>query len=216
MVLDALNEEPYEPASAAPLRDFTIKTAFLLALASGRRSSELHALGIGDYIIWSNRGVTLHFRPSFLAKNEKSGFSATPVSLPKLDNSAGPRRYSCPVRALKWYLEKTKIIRSERDIQNLFITTGGRVKAAAKTTIAGWVVQAIKRAKAVKGSGNPRAHDARGVASTTAFVAGLSMKEVVDTVSWKTDHVFISTYLKDRPPQQASSSFTRAVLTGKL
>ena len=159
----------------------------------------------------SRRGVTLYFRPSFLAKNEKSNFSASPIFLPKLDSSSGTQRLSCPVRALKWYLNKTQSIRGH--INHLFITSSKPYRPAARTTIAGWIVDAIVRAKAVQGRGRPNAHSVRATASTTAFYKGLSIPQIVNTISWKSDHVFISTYLKDKSPQSDSARFASAVLS---
>jgi len=210
-VLGALNQLPFEPILSATIRDVAIKTAFLIALASGRRCSEIHALAISDHIIFSRRGVTLHFRPSFLAKNERSNFSAAPVFLPKLDSSSSNQRFSCPVRALKWYLNKTQSIRGQ--INHLFITSAKPYRPAARTTISGWIVDAIVRSKAVQGQGRPNAHSVRAMASTTAFHKGISIPEIVNTVSWKSDHIFITTYLKDKPPQSSSARFASAVLT---
>ncbi len=210
-VLDALNTQPYEPALAATLRNCTIKTAFLLALASGRRASELHALSIGEHIVWHSRGgVSLYFRPSFLAKNERSNFVAKPISLPRLGSEAGERRLSCPVRSLKWYLKKSELVRG--GIKQLFVTTNNPTRPAAKSTLAGWVVAAIVNAEAIVGEGRPKAHSVRAEATSTAFHRGLSIQDVVDTVSWKSDHVFVSTYLKDRPPESAGKRFARTVL----
>jgi hypothetical protein len=82
IVLQKLNEAPFEPIQSASLRDVALKTSFLLAIASGRRCSELHALAVGRRIVFSNAGVTLYFRPGFLAKNEHSDFSANPIFIP--------------------------------------------------------------------------------------------------------------------------------------
>ena len=46
-VLETLSSSPYEPIQSASLRNLTLKTLFLIAIASGRRCSELHALVIG-------------------------------------------------------------------------------------------------------------------------------------------------------------------------
>ena len=210
-VLDALNQHPYEPMLSATIRDTAIKTAFLIAISSGRRASEIHALAIGSHAVFSRRGVTLYFRPKFLAKNERSNFKAAPISLPRLPDSIGNRRFSCPVRSLKWYLSKTQSIRG--DISHLFVTSTKPYKPAAKATISGWVVEAIVKSKAVLGPNKPNAHSTRAMASTQAFSRGLSIQDITNTVSWKTQHVFISTYLKDVPPQSTHTSFAASVLT---
>ena len=53
------------------LKDRTMVTLFLTALATGARISELHALlRQDDDILFSGEGVTLYPNPNFLAKNE--------------------------------------------------------------------------------------------------------------------------------------------------
>ena len=44
IVLDALRKPPYEPLREATLKHLTLKTVFLLAMASAGRRSELQAL----------------------------------------------------------------------------------------------------------------------------------------------------------------------------
>ena len=43
VVLNELTKAPFEPMKDTDLKHFTLKTAFLLALASGKRRSEIHA-----------------------------------------------------------------------------------------------------------------------------------------------------------------------------
>ena len=80
-VLEFLRGLPFQPAQGASLRDLTLKMVFFIAMASGRRCSELHTLAIGKNIIFGDLGVTLHFYPGFLAKNERSNFTASPIFL---------------------------------------------------------------------------------------------------------------------------------------
>ena len=42
-VLNELTKAPFEPMKATDLKHLSLKTAFLLALASGKRRSEIHA-----------------------------------------------------------------------------------------------------------------------------------------------------------------------------
>ena len=121
----------FEPRQSAPVRNIAIKTTFLIAVASGKRCSELQALSVGRFSIFSKAGVTLYFRPGFLAKNERSNFSARPMFLPYLKiNEDRSQRLSCPVRALKWYVDRTRLMRGS--VQQLFITNKKPFKAAAK------------------------------------------------------------------------------------
>ena len=64
IVLEVLSKPPYEPLWEASLEHFTLKTVFLLAMASARRCSELQALKFDlQYIQFKPKGtgVTLYF-----------------------------------------------------------------------------------------------------------------------------------------------------------
>ena len=97
------------------MKHLTFKTVFLLALGSGKRRSEIHA--------WQNRNirhqsdwskVSLYPSPSFLSKNplaKEGSDSVAPVVIPALaptlDRSLKSDRSLCPVRALRYYLDRT-------------------------------------------------------------------------------------------------------------
>ena len=67
IVLEALGKRPYEPLREASLKHLTLKTVFLLAMASAGRRSELQALVFDlQYIIQfkpKGAGVALYFTP---------------------------------------------------------------------------------------------------------------------------------------------------------
>ena len=44
LVLSILSKAPFEPIKSISMKELTFKTVFLLALATGKRRSELHAL----------------------------------------------------------------------------------------------------------------------------------------------------------------------------
>ena len=211
-VLEYLAGSPFEPLQAASLRDLTLKTIFLIAIASGRRCSELHALAIGRFIVFSHDGATLYFRPGFLAKNERIDFSASPLFLPVISKSKRrDKRINCPVRALRWYLDKTQTVRG--DAQQLFVTTQKPYRAAAKSTLAGWIVDAIASSGAVSSSAAaPRAHSVRAYSASWAFAKGLSVREIMNTVSWRSDSTFTKIYLKDLGPRLDHGKYALAVL----
>ena len=74
IVLEALSTSPYEPPREASLKPLTLKTVFLLAMASGGRQSELQALVFDpQYIQFKPEGarVTLYFTPEFMRKNQR-------------------------------------------------------------------------------------------------------------------------------------------------
>ena len=106
---------PFEPIKQASLKHLTFKTVFLLALGSGKRRSEIHtwqSKNIRHQSDWSK--VSLYPSPSFLSKNQlaKEGpDSVAPVVIPALaptlDRSLKSDRSLCPVRALRYYLDRT-------------------------------------------------------------------------------------------------------------
>ena len=51
VVLSELTKAPFEPMKDTDVKHLTLKTAFLLALASGRRHSEIHAWVATMYVI---------------------------------------------------------------------------------------------------------------------------------------------------------------------
>ena len=72
IVLEALSKPPYEALREASLNHLTLKTVFLLPMASAGRRSELQALVFDpQYIQFSPKGakVTLYFTPEFMRKN---------------------------------------------------------------------------------------------------------------------------------------------------
>ena len=71
VVLNELTKAPFEPMKDTDLKHLTLKTAFLLALASGKRRSEIHAW-VANKV--SNLGqwekVALFPSSDFIAKNQ--------------------------------------------------------------------------------------------------------------------------------------------------
>ena len=85
IVLEALSKPPYEPLREASFKHLTLKTVFLLAMASAGRRSELHALRFDqNYIQFKPKGagVTLYFSPEFMRKNQKPNQVNDPWYIP--------------------------------------------------------------------------------------------------------------------------------------
>ena len=83
----ALSKSPYEPLREASFKHLTLKTVFLLAMASAGRRSELHALRFDqNYIQFKPKGagVTLYFSPEFMRKNQKPNQVNDPWYIPAI------------------------------------------------------------------------------------------------------------------------------------
>ena len=144
VVLHRLSQPPFEPQEQADLKFLTWKVVFLLALASGKRRSEIHAwtfdglLCLGD---WEQ--VQLVPTPSFIAKNQlaKDGpQSISPVVIATLKYNQGSKDTNillCPIRALMCYLDRIRDLRGDRQL--LFISfKPGHTKDIQCSTISFW------------------------------------------------------------------------------
>jgi integrase len=110
----------------ASLKYVTLKTVFLVALATAQRRSELHALSYENISFNKVRGeVQLAPVPGFLAKNQAPVTSRRPVIIPSLSETVDktfPDRTLCPVRALKFYVDRTRPPAVRLARQHLFIS----------------------------------------------------------------------------------------------
>ena len=115
-----------EPMKDTDLKHLTLKAAFLLALASGKHRSEIHAwVAVSDLGQWEK--VALFPSSDFIAKNQlarEGSQSVSPVTIPALtiivDRQFKEDRTLCPVWALRYYLDRTKDLRGSRSL--LFIS----------------------------------------------------------------------------------------------
>ena len=111
VVLRALSKAPFEPLHKASLHCLAIKTAFLVAIASVHRVSTLHALSVEPgHIRWGPAGVRLVHSPGFIAKNQSPSSQSVEIFLPSMSSfsSVEADKVWCPVRALKWYLDRAQ------------------------------------------------------------------------------------------------------------
>ena len=94
----------------------------------------------------------------------------------------------CPVRALRWYLDK---VRSNRTSPSLFVTHIEPFSSAFRSTFARWIVECIKFAGAVALlSDHVRAHDTRSVSSSWAlFLLRLSVRHTDSRLLVDAEHL---------------------------
>ena len=193
---------PFFPVSGAfvALRALTAN-GFLLAVACGRRCSELHALSIlPQHMRITAEGATLLPRAGFLAKNQTFSFTPEPIFLPALCRATGNPEDApwCPVQCLRAYLKRTKARRGK--IDQLFVTSCGQAKALSKTALSRWLVALVKRAYRELRLPAPqslRAHDTRGQSASWALYAGVPVSEIIANAGWSTATTFQHVYLKD-------------------
>ena len=86
-VLVSLQKSPFEPLHKAYKLHVTIKTAFLLALATAKRCSKIHALAMDENHLRFNQSdgsVSLLVQTGFLAKNQLPSICPDPIVIPSL------------------------------------------------------------------------------------------------------------------------------------
>ena len=80
IALEALSKPPYEPLREASLKRLTLKTVFLLAMASAGRRSQLQALVFDPQCLQfkpKGAGLTLYFTQEFMRGQTKSMICGT-------------------------------------------------------------------------------------------------------------------------------------------
>ena len=191
------------------LKYLTLKTAFLLALASGKRHSEIYAL-VGNKV--SNLGqwekVALFPSSDFIAKKQlarEGSQSVSPVTIPALttivDRQLKEDRTLNLVRALRYYLDRTKDLRGSRSL--LFISfKKGHSSDIRPATLCSWLKQTIllcyKQAdQQALDLVQVKAHDIRAFAASKAFYSGVSVDQIMQACHWKAHNTFTNVYIKD-------------------
>ena len=210
IVLNELTKVPFEPMKDTDLKHLTLKTAFSLALASGKRRSEIHAW-VANKV--SNLGqwekVALFPSSDFIAKNQlarEGSQSVSPVTIPALttivDRQFKKDRTLCPVRALRYYLDRTKDLRGSRSL--LFISfKKGHTSDIRPATLSSWLKQTILLCykQADQQALDPvqvKAHDIRAFAASKAFYGGVSVDQIMQACHWKAHNTFTN-FLPKRP-----------------
>ena len=209
VVLNELTKAPFEPMKDTDLKHLTLKTAFLLALASGKRHSEIHAW-VANKV--SNLGqwekVALFPSSDFIAQSQlaKEGSqSVSPVIILALttivDRQLKEDRTLCPVPALRYYLDRTKDLRGSRSL--LFISfKKGHTSDIRPATLSSWWKQTIllcykQDDQQAFGLVQVKAHDIRAFAVSKAFYGGVSVDQIMQACHWKAHNMFTNFYLKD-------------------
>ena len=204
-VLTHMCKAPFEPLDKASLFYLSVKTVFLVTLATARRVSEVHALSIdSDHLRFSNLDGSLMLRTQvgFLAKNQLPSKAPDSIIIPRLSNyckSDNFNRMLCPVRAVKIYLKRTKSLRKHR--KRLFIPIRGD-QDLAKSTLSRWVRYVIKHAYSTISKNpnrllKPRAHELRALSTSWAYVNYIPLEEILKSAVWSSSSLFASHYLRD-------------------
>ncbi len=208
VVLRALSQPPFEPLTSVGLKELSLKTTLLLALASAKRIGDLHAFSVDSDCIRFGPGdcsVTLRLRMGYVPKSLSTPFKTQTVSLSALSSESTASREAdaqtsvCPVRALRIYIDRSA---SFRQSDQLFVCYGGCVKgrAVSKQRISHWIVDAITAAYTSQGLECPlhiRGHSTRAIASSWAWSRGMSIQDICAAAGWSSQNTFARFYRLD-------------------
>ena len=188
-VLTYLVSPAFEPLSQASFRALTLKTLFLLALATAKRVGELQALS--SIVTFVGEDACLSYIPQFVAKLESLTRSIPRSFLVKslADFAAGldTDLLLCPVRALRLYLLRDRSLSPCR-----------HSRAMSKNAVSFFLREVIAAAGAARPQvGSLRVHEVRSVSTSVAFHRNWSVTCVLESATWASSLVFSSFYLRD-------------------
>jgi hypothetical protein len=174
----------------AHLKYVTWKTAFLIAITSFRRCSDLQALCIGEEsVVVQKRGVT--FIRHGHAKQDRPKHFGSKIFIPSYSED----KLLDPKRTIYYYLKKTETLRNSDDnVENgPFLAVNEPHRPVKTQTISSWIVNTINCAYNEKGKF--RAHSTRALGPSWALFNGASVKSIMDTADWSKESTFIRFYL---------------------
>lgn len=171
------------PPTTNTLFEVSRRTALILLLASSRRVHDLTLLHIdNDHYEDHSDYIVLH--PVFGSKTDNYVHRQSSWKLTKAHNTN-----VCPVYWVKNLINLSQNRRSGTDLSELFITACGRVKAASRTTLGGWV-KALLRAAGVSAS----AGSTRSAAASLNWLDNCPIDEVMAKGNWRTPNTFARFY----------------------
>ncbi len=130
VVLEGLVTAPFEPLESASEQILTLKVVLLLALTSLKRVGDLQAFSVSETCMDFAPGlvkVTLRPRPGYIPRVLSTSFRSQVVTLhsfhpPPFASSEDERLHMfCPVRALKLYVDRSKVWRKSPPVIDLFL-----------------------------------------------------------------------------------------------
>jgi hypothetical protein len=198
IVLNMLENSPFEPLEQISLKELTFKTVFLTAITTFRRCSDLQALRIDEHLMRiQEQGIT--FIRHGLAKQDREKHFGAKIFVPTYKEKV------CldPRRCLLSYLDKTKQFRNSLPKEqrgNLFLALKEPHKAVTSQTISHWIVQVIKDAYAKNESTTSikvRAYSTRAIGTSWALFKGTSVHEILESADWSLESTFSRFYLRE-------------------
>jgi integrase len=207
LVLQVLTNAPFEPIFTASFEHLSFKTVFLLSLATGARRGEILALRRGEFVKhsedWSR--IFLFPDPEFVPKARKATMCVDAIELKAFTEVVAKtdRDYLlCPVRALRYYLDRTAIDYIEQGRKKLFLPVNlSNHNELTANGLSKMFVLAVKSCydyidSSLVDQFTINIHQARLLAHSLAKAGYVSLESIMQNGHWKNHTTFSSFYLK--------------------
>ena len=185
------------------LEHLTVRTVFLVSLATGRRVSCLHGLA-HDFVLQKGavdgqQVLVLRTLPEFRSKSQRPSEVPLPIIVPGSAHlvPSDPERFLCPVRSVRLYMSRT--VELHKRSKRLFVHWRPSLTDIKVSHISRWIVKCILDAYSTEGLDPPdrvRAHELRALAGSWAHWNGVSVEDIKQALCWKSDGVFQNSYLR--------------------
>ena len=187
-----------------PLKWWTMKTVFLLALASARRRSYLQALSVtpGKCVLQrKHTATTCGFSVAGTwFPSEESITDPEWITVPRIAhlNPTEAERMLCLVRQLKLYIRDSERIRGGGG-QRMFIHRNRNIRDIMRSHISRWIVETVKEAyiQADREYDRVTAHEVRALSASWAYNCQVALPDILSAVFWRSSGVFQNSYLRD-------------------
>ena len=185
------------PLESLSLKMLTLKTIALLALSTAQRSQTLSMLNINnmnlteDYVVFSIQN---------LHKTSKLGNLKLDLKI-----NAFHQKGICPVCTIKRYIEMTKEKRKSEKLLVSFKT----YEMVTSSTIARWLKEVLQLSGI--DVSNFKAHSFRGATTSAAYMAGVTLQDILQTANWGSAKTFHKFYHRDVVDHQLN--FSHSVLS---
>ena len=181
------------------------KVATLLGMCNVHRSQELGALD-EKFMAKSDNKYTCGFGVS--VKHRRKGKPSPPVVFYRFEGDTK----LCPVDALDEYLKRTKVVRSEANTTQLFLSVVKPHHPVTRSTIAKWVVNFLKLAGI--DTDKFKGHSIRSASSSKVRSSGVSVEEVLKMGNWSSAEVWHKFYNKpiETPLQRCQKALLESAL----
>ena len=214
-MLYTLTRAPWEPLDTVSIKRLTLKTFFLILLASGRRRSDIAAIDISRIAYRPDGAIILYPERGFLPKTRaatEGDRAFSPIIIPTITHYVGTDELDsllCPVRAVRLYVQRTNSFRRNR--QRLFISfQPSRTTNITNATLSLWVKLLVRLVYTETGAESRdiyriTAHQVRHIAMSLAARVGTPIDAIVRAGMWTNPNTFISYYLSPAAEQISQS-----------